>query len=371
MNRFNKITLAAACLATGASAFAAPVAIQNGYVLAGVSDYGTLGSNGTTSPGILFDKTGAGNYGVNDFLTPGDPFEGFYVTSSAGSAGSNNDGDSGFGLHSPTALSATSATWTGSSGAYGITNTYTLTTASGRSEIAIHTVLTNTSGSDITGLEFLRTLDPDPDVNAFGSYFTNNTVVNSSTACGSGPDSGQTICIGAAAFNACAASPTRRAARVASCNRRRNHGSTALSGKRRGHGGVVDVLAGHRAADHHRRARRPRRAALRRGADGRVVERVVQRHAGLGQRLVRHRAFELRAAAREQQAHRHQLRHQHVAAREHLGQRVHRHLHALGLGAGALRRRRDRADRLVDLAPREPQLQVGHVPGRAGASPRW
>ena len=195
MNRFNKITLAAACLATGASAFAAPVAIQNGYVLAGVSDYGTLGSNGTTSPGILFDKTGAGNYGVNDFLTPGDPFEGFYVTSSAGSAGSNNDGDSGFGLHSPTALSATSATWTGSSGAYGITNTYTLTTASGRSEIAIHTVLTNTSGSDITGLEFLRTLDPDPDVNAFGSYFTNNTVVNSSTACGSGPDSGQTICI--------------------------------------------------------------------------------------------------------------------------------------------------------------------------------
>lgn len=195
MNRFNKITLAAACLAAGASAFAAPVAIQNGYVLAGVSDYGTLGSNGTTSPGILFDKTGAGNYGVNDFLTPGDPFEGFYVTSSAGSAGSNNDGDSGFGLHSPTALSATSATWTGSSGAYGITNTYTLTTASGRSEIAIHTVLTNTSGSDITGLEFLRTLDPDPDVNAFGSYFTNNTVVNSSTACGSGPDSGQTICI--------------------------------------------------------------------------------------------------------------------------------------------------------------------------------
>ncbi len=195
MNSLNKITLAAACLAAGASAFATPAAIQNGYVLAGVSDYGTLGSNDSTSPGILFDKTGAGNYGVNDFLTPGDPFEGFYVTSSAGSAGANNDGDSGFGFHSPTALSATSATWTGSSGAYGITNTYTLTTAGGRSEIAIHTVLTNTSGSDITGLEFLRTLDPDPDVNVYDSYFTNNTVVSSSTACGSGPDTGQTICI--------------------------------------------------------------------------------------------------------------------------------------------------------------------------------
>jgi hypothetical protein len=27
--------------------------LQNGYVLAGVSDYGTLGSNGNASPGIL------------------------------------------------------------------------------------------------------------------------------------------------------------------------------------------------------------------------------------------------------------------------------------------------------------------------------
>jgi hypothetical protein len=195
MTPFSKISLAVACLVTGASAFATPISIQNGYVLAGVSDYGTLGSNGTTSPGILFDKTGAGNYGVNDFLTPGTPFEGFYVKSSAGFAGANNTGSSSFGVSSPTALTATSGTWSGSSGAYGITNTYTLTTASGRSEIAIHTVLTNTSGADISGLQFLRTLDPDPDVNAFGSYYTTNAVVNSSTACGTGPSSGQTICI--------------------------------------------------------------------------------------------------------------------------------------------------------------------------------
>jgi len=195
MTPFTKFTLAAACLATGASAFAAPVAIQNGYVLAGVSDYGTLGSNGTTSPGILFDKTGAGNYGVNDFLTPGTPFEGFYVKSSAGFAGANNTGSTNFGFASPTALTATSAEWTGASELYGIKNTYTLTTANGRSEIAIHTVLTNISGSDITDLQFLRTLDPDPDVNAFGSYYTTNAVVNSSTACGTGPSTGQTICI--------------------------------------------------------------------------------------------------------------------------------------------------------------------------------
>ena len=195
MTPISKISLAVACLVAGASAFAAPISIQNGYVLAGVSDYGTLGSNGTTSPGILFDKTGTGNYGVNDFLTPGTPFEGFYITSSAGYAGSNNTGITSFAAHSPTSLTATSGTWSGTSGAYAVSNTYSLTTANGRSEIAIHTVLTNTSGADITGLEFLRTLDPDPDVNAYGSYFTNNTVVNASTACGSGPDSGQTICI--------------------------------------------------------------------------------------------------------------------------------------------------------------------------------
>ncbi len=195
MTPFSKISLAIAGLVAGASAFAAPISIQNGYVLAGVSDYGTLGSDSATSPGILFDKTGTGNYGVNDFLTPGTPFEGFYVRSSAGFAGANNTGITDFGSHAPTALTATSGTWSGSSAAYGVTNTYTLTTANGRSEIAIHTVLTNTSGADITGLQFLRTLDPDPDVNAFGSYYTTNTVVNSSTACGSGPSSGQTICI--------------------------------------------------------------------------------------------------------------------------------------------------------------------------------
>ncbi|HEX7637390.1 MAG TPA: PEP-CTERM sorting domain-containing protein [Burkholderiaceae bacterium] len=196
MTRFTRLALAAALVAgVAAPAFATPVVIQNPYVKAGVSDYGTLGSNGGTPPGILFDPTGTSNYGNNDFLTPGDPFEGFYITSSAGGAGANNDGNNGFGLGSPTALSPTSASWTGTSGAYTVTNTYTLTTANARSEIAIHTSITNTSGADISGLQFLRTLDPDPDVNNFGSYFTNNTVVNPSTACGTGPDSGQTICI--------------------------------------------------------------------------------------------------------------------------------------------------------------------------------
>ena len=76
-----------------------------------------------------------------------------------------------------------------------VTNTYTLTTIAGQSVIAISTTLTNLSSSLLSGLEFLRTTDPDPDVNAFGSFFTENSVLSDNQACGTGPDSGQTICI--------------------------------------------------------------------------------------------------------------------------------------------------------------------------------
>jgi hypothetical protein len=178
-------------------ALAAPVVIQNGFVQAGVSDSGTLGSNGNNPPGILFDKTGTGTYGINDFLTPGSPFEGFYVTTAtgAGSGGANNEGPSGFGSNSPTLLSPTSATWSGSNGIFSIANTYSLTTFSGQSVIAITSVLTNITSADLTGVDFLRTLDPDPDVNAFGSYYTENAVLSNDQSCGTGISSGQTICI--------------------------------------------------------------------------------------------------------------------------------------------------------------------------------
>ncbi len=199
-NFYTKTVSLAALVVTGAlslPALATPVVIQNGSVKAGVSDYGTLGSNGGTSPGILYDKTGTSNYGINDFLTPGAPFEGFYVTTAtgAGNGGANNSGTSDFGFSSPTSVSATSATWTGSNGIFSIANTYSLTTLSGQSVISIVSVLTNLSNSELTGVEFLRTLDPDPDVNAFGSFYTENAVLSNNQSCGTGVSSGQTICI--------------------------------------------------------------------------------------------------------------------------------------------------------------------------------
>lgn len=203
---FNMKTFAAAVLAavSMAPAFAAPVTISNSSVLAGVSDYGTLGSNGNTSPGILFDPTGTSSYGINDFLTPGTPWEGFYITAAGGfSQFSNNTtaggyhGGTTFSTVSPISLTASSATWTGTSldGSMTVTNTYSLTTLSGRSVIAINTTLTNNSDSALTNLQFLRATDPDPDVNAYGSYYTNNSVISNSQACGTGPSSGQTICV--------------------------------------------------------------------------------------------------------------------------------------------------------------------------------
>lgn len=172
--------------------------LQNAYVKAGVSDYGTLGSNENTSPGILFDSTGTSSYGINDFLTPGTPFEGFYITSTspARSYYSNNSGGGVFSFVL-TQNSATSVTAEGvsSDNLFGIKNEYSLTTVGGRSVIAITTTLTNKSDLGLTGLKFLRTTDPDPDVNAYNSYSTDNVVVSADEACGTGVSSGQTICI--------------------------------------------------------------------------------------------------------------------------------------------------------------------------------
>ncbi|WP_153159715.1 PEP-CTERM sorting domain-containing protein [Zoogloea sp. 1C4] len=172
--------------------------LQNDYVLAGVSNYGTLGSNKTVSPGILFDPTGSSIYGINDFLTPGTPFEGFYITSSAGNYQSNNTGHGsnsfvGFTIDqiSSTVVSASASSL---DGALGVSNLYSLTTIGGRSAIEITTTLTNNTASVLTSLNFLRTLDPDPDVNAYSVYDTTNVTLSDDQACATGARTGQTIC---------------------------------------------------------------------------------------------------------------------------------------------------------------------------------
>jgi hypothetical protein len=183
----------------------ATVVLDNGFIKAGVSDYGTLGSNDTTPPGIQYDSTGTGTY-INDILTPGNPFEGFYITgvTSTGDSyfnGSNNDpywmyglGFGGFGASSPLSGGATDANWTGIDAYFIVLNGYTLTTLGGQSVIAITTTLTNISGDYMHGVKFLRTLDPDPDGSNFNVYDTTNVVLSDDIACATGTGSGQTIC---------------------------------------------------------------------------------------------------------------------------------------------------------------------------------
>src|SRR5262249_14497361 len=131
--------LLAAGFATAAEA--TPAVIQDGFVQAGVSDSGTLGSNSSNPPGILYDKTGTGTYASNDFLTPGSPFEGFYVTgklpSGANYSQSSNNGlpseykgGTTFAAASPVSITGSQASWTSTSldGTLTVTNTYTLTT---------------------------------------------------------------------------------------------------------------------------------------------------------------------------------------------------------------------------------------------------
>lgn len=199
MNLKKKFLLAgAACgLLLSASAWAA-LTLENNWVQAGVSDFGTLGSNGSTSPGILYDPTGTSNYGVNDFLTPGSAFEGFYLTSDQGDWYGNNDyWGSTYGTWALTQVSPAEGTAeaTSSDGLVKTRHEYQLTESGGIVRIAIKTTITNESANLITGLKFLRTLDPDPDVNVYGDFDTKNVVVSAARACGTGLSTDQTICI--------------------------------------------------------------------------------------------------------------------------------------------------------------------------------
>lgn len=68
-------------LAFSTAVSAANIILEGDYVKIGVNESsGTLGSGGNTSPGILYDSTGAGAFNTSyDYLTPGSPYEGWSV----------------------------------------------------------------------------------------------------------------------------------------------------------------------------------------------------------------------------------------------------------------------------------------------------
>lgn len=175
--------------------------MNNGFIQTGVSDDGTFGVGGNTSPGILYDTTGAGNYlSTADWLTPGTAQEVFYVSYTEGGASANNN-DSFGSPGMPTLISGDAnqviaiSTW----GDLSITQVYTL--APGSKILDVNITILNTSGTNTaTNVQYARSIDPDVDSNGLpgSTSSTNNTqgigaTATSEVVLATGPVSGNIL----------------------------------------------------------------------------------------------------------------------------------------------------------------------------------
>jgi hypothetical protein len=187
---FTQVVAAIALGTLSVAAFAAPITLTGNFVQVGVNDIGTLGSGGTTPPGMRHDPTGTGNFtpgGIaNDYLTPGTPSEAFAVSYGTSTArvfqqATNAGPSTDFTTVTPTALTteagySLAGTWSGTiAGVLNISHTYFFN--AGDERVNIRTTIT--ALEDLVGLNFGRHLDPDPDVNRFGDFATTNTRGNS------------------------------------------------------------------------------------------------------------------------------------------------------------------------------------------------
>jgi hypothetical protein len=176
MGMIRKFLLAGGVLAAVASGANATVVISGNFINAGISDSGTLGSNGSNPPGLQHDPTGTATFGVSDYVTPGTPHDGFSFRHGGLPAGtflSNNNvsapgGD--FVGAGPTGGGST-ASWVGSvAGIAEIRNDYSVGLNSER--IVVTTTIKALSA--LTDVSFARSVDPDPDINTGGSFDTVN-----------------------------------------------------------------------------------------------------------------------------------------------------------------------------------------------------
>jgi len=188
--KFTQVVAAIALGTLSVAAFAAPITLTGNFVQVGVNDRGTLGSGGSTPPGMRHDPTGTGNFtpgGIaNDYLTPGTPSEAFAVSYGTPTArqfrvATNASATTAFTTVSATTLTteagySLAGTWSGTiGGVLNISHTYFFN--AGDERINIRTTIE--ALTDLADLNFGRHLDPDPDVNRFGSFATRNTRGNS------------------------------------------------------------------------------------------------------------------------------------------------------------------------------------------------
>ena len=166
-----KRSLMAAAMATAFSAYADTANIQgsgmgllmNDWVKAGVNaNTGTLGSGGSTSPGLLFDPAGTGTFNSGyDYLTPGSPFDGFSLKVDGTNKTNNNTGTEQIAGQGVTKVGTDTLTWTGSAtyggSTWNLTNAYTL--GVGKPYIDITTTIV--AGGAATNVYYAKFIDPD------------------------------------------------------------------------------------------------------------------------------------------------------------------------------------------------------------------
>lgn len=191
-NLFGAVAVTA-LLFVGVGAANAQVNLQGDYVETTVNTAGSLAS-------LKHDPTGTGNPGVNDYITPGSPHDGFSINSdqTGFQANDNNAGGGSFGNAVVTDLSGgafdLAATVTVGNAFVSITNLYEYNTGDQR----INVTTTVTALQTLTNLAFARSVDPDPDVNTSGSFGTNNQRGNllfgvTDFVGAAGPDTGLTL----------------------------------------------------------------------------------------------------------------------------------------------------------------------------------
>jgi len=189
-----KILISAAMLGSMVGgAQATSVILEGNYIKTAVSDDGTLGYGGTTSPGILYDVSGTGDFSSSDdYLTPGAPFEGFGVKVDGTLYQNTNNSSDAISTLSITDTSSggdNSVSWVGKvAGLFTIAHDYFF----GADGENIEVKTTITALTDITDLSFARGLDPDPDVDSFGSYNTVNGLGRDANSDGDFDDAGDT-----------------------------------------------------------------------------------------------------------------------------------------------------------------------------------
>lgn len=188
--KLKKLAVAMAVALSLGTAYADPAAesvfaLTGDYIKIGVSEYGTIGSMGNTSPGILYDNSGTGTFNTSyDYLTPGAPFEGFsvqYTASGVTSTQTNNNMSGGpvtGSLYNYSGLAYRGTTfdnravWLGTHTDFDLINDVRFN--NNQKFVDISSILT--AKTSMTDLYFARFIDPDARAADGDSSATTNTL---------------------------------------------------------------------------------------------------------------------------------------------------------------------------------------------------